>query len=193
MKVKGVIFDMDGTVTKPDIIDFELIRRTLEVPEGASTFEYIDSLPEKERKDKFKRLAKIEFESSVKAAFNDGFLMIYWTLKQNQIPIALLTRNTRSSTNIVLNKLGICFDIVITREDAPMKPSPIPIQIIAQRWNISTSNLLVVGDYDHDLVAGKSAGALTVFLTNNGYRKTQKPYDISVDSLKDIIPLIFAR
>jgi phosphoglycolate phosphatase-like HAD superfamily hydrolase len=59
------------------------------------------------------------------------------------------------------------FAAVITREKSLPKPHPEGVYHAAQHMGISPSELLVVGDFRFDVLAGKAAGALTVLLQNS--------------------------
>jgi phosphoglycolate phosphatase-like HAD superfamily hydrolase len=47
-------------------------------------------------------------------------------LRENAMPTALITRNSRASVNVVLAKHGLVFDVVMSREDGKFKPDPEP-------------------------------------------------------------------
>lgn len=63
---------------------------------------------------------------------------------------------------------GVEIAPIITRKYKPNKPHPAAIFHIAQEWGISTSEMLMVGDSIHDMLAGNRAGARTVLLLGNG-------------------------
>ena len=60
------------------------------------------------------------------------------------------------------------FAVVITRDDALPKPHPAGVLKAARRLNITPPELMMVGDFRFDVLAGQRAGAITVLLTNNG-------------------------
>ena len=86
--------------------------------------------------------------------------------RRENLKTAVLTRNSRSSAQIVFDKHQIEFDAVICREDAPPKPSPEPVFKIARMLDVQPERSLMVGDYKFDVMSGNRAGATTVFLTN---------------------------
>ncbi|MDD5598879.1 MAG: hypothetical protein PHV82_13105, partial [Victivallaceae bacterium] len=61
-KFKGLIFDMDGTLTVP-LLDFKLIRRELGVGDGGDLAEIINSFPERRRGEAWKLIEKHEFNA----------------------------------------------------------------------------------------------------------------------------------
>ena len=79
---------------------------------------------------------------------------------------AVATRNSRRITETTLLKLDLPFDLVLTRDDGPVKPDPWPVQEAARRWTISTAEIVVVGDYRFDVECGRAAQSQTVLLTH---------------------------
>ncbi len=174
---KGIIFDMDGTLTRPGTIDFELIRKRVGCPEGYPIIEYIDSLSEKSKELAYKKLHEIEMKAAQNAEPNIGAKELLSYLHQKGIATALVTRNSLSSTEVTFkNFKGIYLPkIVITREMAPPKPDPEGLILAAYRMHISPGNILVVGDYKFDIIAGKGAGMKTALLTN-GRREVPRDF-----------------
>ena len=70
----------------------------------------------------------------------------------------MLTRNSRETTERTLNRWGLSFSQIVTREDAPPKPDPAGVRLIARRWGLPTHQIIVIGDYLFDLQAGRRAG-----------------------------------
>ena len=85
------------------------------------------------------------------------------------------------------------FRAIITRENSLPKPHPDGVYKAAVQMGISTSELMMVGDFRFDVIAGKAAGAFSVLLTNNGgsvmTRDDPEP-DYIVDNLSMILTLL---
>ena len=63
-------------------------------------------------------------------------------------------------------------DSIISRDKVKyIKPSPEGIQILSNKWNIPMNRIIMVGDMKSDIVAGKSAGAITIGVTSGFYSK----------------------
>ena len=45
-RISAVLFDFDGTLTKPDALDFSVIKKTLGCPEEIPALEFIESIPD---------------------------------------------------------------------------------------------------------------------------------------------------
>ena len=78
------------------------------------------------------------------------------------IPSAVLTRNSRESAERTLHRWKLSFSQIVTREDAPPKPDPAGVHLIADRWGLPPHQLVVIGDYLFDLQAGRRAGTRSV-------------------------------
>ena len=46
LSLKAVLFDFDGTLTRPGALNFEAIRKALGCPHGLPILEFIESLPD---------------------------------------------------------------------------------------------------------------------------------------------------
>ena len=112
-----------------------------------------------------------------------------------------LERAARNSLKSVVSALqqfnGIeCHDFhaVITREAAPPKPSPEGVLKAAVHMGCFPEELMVVGDFRFDVIAGKRAGAGTILLTN-GEASTMAPGDPKPDyvcrHLAEVMEILF--
>ncbi len=97
----------------------------------------------------------------------------------------LVTRNSRKSVDMVLERLHLRFDVVVTREDAPPKPAPEPVWLGCRCMGLPPSRVVFVGDFEFDMLAGRRAGVRTVLLRSPVL--TASPHaDLIVDSLADL-------
>lgn len=83
-------------------------------------------------------------------------------LRARRIPIAILTRNSRSVTTLTMERLKISADLIVAREDAPPKPDAGGLLQILTHWQMLPSEALFIGDYLYDLEAGRRAGVHTI-------------------------------
>jgi phosphoglycolate phosphatase-like HAD superfamily hydrolase len=90
---------------------------------------------------------------------------------------------------MVLTRLGLRFDAVVTREDAPPKPAPQPVWLACRRMGVPPSAVLFVGDFEFDMVAGRRAGVRTVLL-RNPQQSSSAHADYTVDSLAELRSLL---
>lgn len=196
-KINGVLFDFDGTLTYPGSIDFNAIKREIGCPQDRYILEYIEKqIPERRVKLR-KILESWEDDAAEESVPNDGAEVCLSTLKQWGMPIGIFTRNSMRSVQIALRKFKSVsekdFNPIISRENSIPKPHPDGVLITARKLGIPVSELLVIGDFRFDIIAGNTGGALTVLLTNNGKPNMlsgdPKP-DYIIDNLEQILGII---
>jgi HAD superfamily hydrolase (TIGR01549 family) len=164
MKIKGVIFDMDGTITAP-YFDFTTIKDEAGIGD-VDMLDYLATATGAEHARVQAVMTKFEDAGVAEAKLNHGARELLDELTRRKMPTALLTRNTRRSVDGVCRKLNLKFEITVTREDGPHKPAPEPIWEIARRWGAQAGEVLMVGDYKWDVLCAKNAGAPSAMLTN---------------------------
>jgi len=186
---KAILFDMDGTLTQ-DTIDFELIRQDLGiVPEPI--LETIGRMSGEQRIQAEAILLKWEQHFAGESELNEGCLDLLDWLTAKGILTALITRNTRSSVQTVLEKHGLQFEVQITREDGRFKPHPEPLLLACERLGVSPSETWMVGDWKFDIEAGNAAGCKSVWLSHD---RSPRPFDaepaITVRDLCELAELL---
>jgi len=186
VKVKAVIFDLDGTLItfKLDIVGMkkEIIRRLLKLNVARNLLnlnvkvaEMIEIsknyLLKMGRKDLAAKVisevfsAADEFEvraAKISELIEDAELVLKG-VRELGLKVGLLTNNGRLATNIVLEKHGIAkyFDIIITRDETKtLKPDPTGLHLLLSALNVSPKEAIFVGDSIIDARAAKKAGVL---------------------------------
>lgn len=160
--IRGIIFDLDGTLVDSGL-DFEAIRRDMGLPTRTPILEALARTPP--GPDLERMLAVLhshELRSAEQATLFDGAVEFLQWIDHRQIPRAILTRNSRICTDLVLDRLGLQFSCVLTREDAPPKPDPAGLLDICRQWSLPPCEVAFCGDYLFDLQAGRSAGMHTI-------------------------------
>ena len=156
MAIRGIIFDMDGTITAPNL-EFAKIKKAAGIGD-VDMLDYLRQATGKEYARFHKLLMRFEEGGVASARLNRGARTLLRHLARHHIPTALLTRNSRKSVAGVCQKLNLKFDITVTREDGPHKPAPEPIWQIAHQWKLQRRELLMVGDYKWDTLCAANAG-----------------------------------
>jgi hydrogenase expression/formation protein HypE len=168
--IKGVLFDFDGTLTQPGLLDFTSIRKVLGCPAGQPILEFIETQPKEMQAQLMSILDEWELDGARKAKPNFGAERCLKSLKRSGILVGILTRNSLKSVAqalIAFQGIGIQdFVTVITRETSRPKPHPEGVYRAAHQMGVKTSEILMVGDFRFDILAGKLAGAQTVLVTN---------------------------
>lgn len=162
MRIKGVIFDLDGTVVENEY-DWPRIRQ--ELGTGAtSILGYLDSLEEPERSLKWAVLETHESEQTEASVLREGVRELLGVLRERRIAAALVTNNSRKNTDFLLNRFGLAFDCVITRESGLWKPSGAPFLEVLKRLGLEAEDCCVIGDTHFDVLAGLDAGIGAILL-----------------------------
>jgi HAD superfamily hydrolase (TIGR01549 family) len=189
LKIRGVIFDMDGTITAPNL-DFAGIKAAAGIGD-VDMLDYLRAATGAEYERIHKLLMRFEEGGVANAKLNRGARTLLNALAKRRIPTALLTRNSRRSVDAVCRKLKFKFDVTVTREDGPHKPSPEPIWQIAKRWKAKPRELLMVGDYKWDVLCAKNAGTSCAILINGGsVPDWAKDADFVIKRLTDVIDIV---
>ena len=125
--------------------------------------ESLDQIPAGSKKERMLEiLRQHEMDGASRATLYDGVREFLEWLDRRGISRAVLTRNSRESTEIALERLGLQFEMALTREDAPPKPDPTGLLTICGVWQIQPTHVLFCGDYVFDLEAGSRAGTRTM-------------------------------
>lgn len=182
-EIKGVIFDMDGTLIDSmwvwEEVDVDYVKRyQLVEPEGfyeaiegmrftdvakyyKKTFPQIRDSVEQIKADWMEmgyRLYRdeVELKSGVKEFLEE--------LKKRGIKIGIATSNDRDMTEMVLEARGILqeFDAICTSDEVKIgKPAPDVYLKAAEDLGVAPKDCLIFEDVPAGLMAGKSAGMKT--------------------------------
>lgn len=161
MAVRGVIFDLDGTLIDSGL-DFAGMRREMGLPPGQPILEALEEMSDADRQRCHAILMDHERRGAEEATLMPGVAAFLNQLEERHIPRAVVTRNSRESTRLALSRLGLRFWPVVSRDDAPAKPNPEALVQICRTWQVSASEVLFFGDYLFDIQAGRQAGICTV-------------------------------
>ncbi len=187
--VKGVIFDLDGTLIKSPL-NFKRIKEKIGCPEELPILEYINSLKEEGKERASKILTSSEINAAKKSELYPGVREVINYLKKKGIKIAIVTRNSRKAVDIVLNKHKLSFSVLITREVTSPKPSAKPLIMASELLGIDKENLICVGDYKYDLIASRKAGIRNILVMHERHcQEYQDLADRTVSSLTEIIKI----
>ena len=197
--IKAVLFDFDGTLTKPGALDFQHLKKTINCPADTPVLEFIESLPTRSHKDDASAvLARFEKEAAAISIPNPGAQDLIHYLRSKSLAVGIITRNTLSSIKRSLKNFKdidlSTFDVVISRETpVRVKPSGDGITLAAGMLNIDVRQMIMVGDYIFDIHAGQKAGCITVFIDyhpTSGAEKIDSDFIVTgFEEIKDIVRL----
>jgi HAD superfamily hydrolase (TIGR01549 family) len=189
MRIRGIIFDMDGTITAP-VFDYAGMKAEANIGD-CDVLEHMLRATGAERERIQRVMQKYEDAAAAKAKLNRGARTVLTQLTRLRVPMALLTRNSRRSVDTVCRKLRLKFDFIVTREDGPHKPAPDSILQIARQWGVSPREVLMVGDYKWDVVCAKNAGAPCVALVNgSGVPDWAQEADFVINRLTELVQIV---
>lgn len=161
-RVKGVMFDLDGTLASSNP-DFDSLCVELGISRGQDILQWLDAIDCPDHKASANAIIhRHELESSATAEWIPGAQALVDYLHEAGLPTAILTRNIRQAAGVTLGRINCSITSVLTREDAPAKPSPEGILIMCREWGIDPAECLYVGDYLFDLQTAANAGAISL-------------------------------
>ncbi|KAI9501784.1 hypothetical protein GGI25_005420 [Coemansia spiralis] len=194
LRIRGVVFDMDGTLATPMKEHLLQMRVELKVPAGMGTLEYVDTcLTGKEHELAHKRLIEIENDALRNMQITNGLIPLLQFLHKHSIPMAIITRNNKAAVDHFLNNVAaglpkeerilFKFDPALDRSFKPPKPAPDGILHISKLWNIPPEQLMMVGDHGDDLLCGLRAGSVATLLRYYDNTEFERISHIVVDRL----------
>ena len=113
--LKGVIFDMDGTVVDVSY-DWKKIKEELQT-RGEPILSYIQRLEEPERAKKWAILETHEEQATAQATLKDGIESLLDALKTRMVKTALVTNNSRKNVDYLLQKFRLNGGQVLVKFD----------------------------------------------------------------------------
>ncbi len=191
MTIEAVIFDLDGTITQP-YLDFDKMREEMGLARDAEPIlEALEGVPEAHRLKCLELLRLREAEAVDNSCLNPGARETLATLKTQGIPVAILTRNTQDNARRVLRRHDLTVDLVVGREEGPLKPDPGGVFTICRKLKAEPKKTLFVGDYLHDMLCAVAAGAIPVLLMSHGNAGAFRQHaSFAIESLDEIVPIV---
>jgi len=189
MRQAVVIFDLDGTLTKP-ILDFDAIRAEIGGIEGP-ILEALASLTPGRRAEAECIVHRHEQHAMRHAELHDGAVEVLQVCRDRGYAVAIHTRNARRNVERIIQRFGIVVDTIRTREDGAVKPSPEGVLSICAELGTIPTRSWMVGDYLFDILSGQRAGTRTVLMVG------QRPApafasraDHVITELRELLPLL---
>ncbi len=171
---KGIIFDIDGTLTSTNDLIFasfnfitkkylgktyknEEILKWFGPTEDVILKKFCGDNYEKAREEYYKFYADNHYMADI----YPGVKEILEELKSRGVLLSIYTGKGREAASITLKKLGIYgyFDLIITGDEVKEhKPSPEGIEIFLTKYNLNKEDVIMIGDSPSDIKAARSAG-----------------------------------
>lgn len=187
MKFKGIIFDIDGTLTSTNELIFASFNHITEKYLGKrySSDEIVSLFGPTEDQilmemcgDNYLHAKKDYYDfyahNHHMADLYPGIIDILANLKNNSILLSIYTGKGREAAVITLKKLEIYdyFDLIITGDDVKNhKPSAEGIELFINNFNLDKDHVLMIGDSPADVKAARAAGVKIVSVLWDSYAK----------------------
>ena len=201
--VAGVIFDLDGTLTKPGAIDFGTLysRLNLESNHGYDIIERVNGITDDiERQRLWDIVDEEELKAESRMELQPDLLDAMGLLDKNRVRVSVATRNNMRGVKYFISKAGFdehLFQPIVTRAclGTINKPNPAVAEHILRQWGVDDpSQVWFVGDSIDDMRCGKGAGCKTCLLLNERNRhyidSHSELIDIGAESLHDFVSLL---
>lgn len=123
----------------------------------------------------------------------DGMDKVLQEFKARDINMGVISNKAFKPVNIILNHLQLdkFFSFIYGGDSfSEKKPYPLPIVSGMNALNISHDNVLMIGDSDNDIIAGKSAGVKTCYCSYGYTTLAKSSPDFQVSSPADILDII---
>jgi len=191
MRVKAVIFDLDGTIASFNL-DYKTVRAEVKgylvkrgVPASAlsvkeSIFEMLRKTEifvrnsgkpakflEEVRGEALAMTEKYELEAATSTSLMPGAVETLKALRRMGLKIGLCTINSEKSVNYILKRFGIAdfFDVTVPRNKVNhFKPHPEHIEAALKALGASANDTVIVGDSSTDMQSAKELKAVAVGL-----------------------------
>jgi len=173
MKFKGIIFDIDGTLTSTNELIFASFNHITEKYLGKTySPDEIVSLFGPTEDQILKDMCGNDFEVAKKDYYDfysanhhmadlyPGIINLLSHLKEKNVLLSIYTGKGRKAAVITLKKLEIYdyFDLIITGDDvADHKPSAEGINKFIEKFRLEKNHVLMIGDSPADVKAAKAA------------------------------------
>ncbi len=217
MRIKAIVLDMDGTITRFNLDYMSARRRALqelerlnlrspEMTDQLSLFLILKQVKEVLEPDAFTKLRRKVYgflqEMEVKAARDvvlyPGAVETIRNLRSRGLKIGLVTNNGRAGTELTFKQyqLGPLFEAVVTRDDCEeMKPDAAPVQKVLAEMQVSPEEAILVGDGVMDIMAARATGLPAVAVATGPFtsdRLVQAEPDYLLGSVNDL-PLLLEK
>ncbi|GAE32889.1 HAD family hydrolase [Halalkalibacter hemicellulosilyticus] len=180
-QIKGVLFDLDGTLINSEWLGTESynygIQKILNKELTKSDKQYLLGKPFNALNDLFPFLTVTETEKIIAETLGyyrkyhhqikeyEGIKEMLQGLKNKGYKLGLVTAKLKNNATKELENTGLFpfFEVIMRKEDCyEFKPSPVPLLQLAEKLNLKPIECLYIGDQPTDIQATHSANMISV-------------------------------
>ncbi|PRP88640.1 hypothetical protein PROFUN_02736 [Planoprotostelium fungivorum] len=204
-RIRGIIFDMDGTLTVP-CIDFKKMRERAKIPQGQDILKYAHSIQNADEKKRcWQAIEEVEAEGRVGMKLQPGLIKLLNYLDAHHIKKSIVTRNSASAIVHMFEvlrdqeKLNVCpsksFTQLLDRGD--IQNLILDSEIIKQTFSHTNPTLnphctsvksgTCLQKSIDDILCGGAAGNVTCLINNEHNGDLSPLAHLNVHSLEQII------
>ncbi|MCK6506274.1 HAD family hydrolase [Myxococcota bacterium] len=184
------IFDMDGTLTVP-LHDFAWLRAQLHIRPDQDILTALGERPADRAAADRAFIDAWEDGLARRAQAQQDALALLAHLGRRGCTMGILTRNSQAGTHTTLEAAGLARWFSprdrVGRDDAAPKPDPAGVHRLLDGWGVGPEVAVVVGDWIHDVRAGKRAGTATVLVRRHGPQPWEGEADRVVEDLRELV------
>ena len=212
MKIKGVLFDLDGTLVNTTPLILESFRHTFKqfgmpvpsdselvagfgLPMRTAVTAYMPDEMADEFCDAYRAYQRTRHDELIESI--DGVGETLSVLKQRRIKMAVVTSKKRPAAirDLGCYDLVEYFDTIIACDDcAENKPLPGPSLMALKRLGLNGADCLAVGDSPYDLQSARAAGCQTAAVRYTSFDwnfiLTEGKPDYVLNKMTDLLTLI---
>ncbi len=195
--IKGVIFDLDGTLLNSKALRIKAWKHALEifgvdVPE--EQISPLIGLPGVDLAGKFSNRAfEIEMEEERYFKSHLEEMSLYGDVDHTFSKLSELNVKTSivtSSRRALMEILKLPYRPVVTIDDVGVgKPDPEPYLKALSLLDVKASECLVVGDAETDLIPAKDIGSVSVYI-GHGNRRFSNYADYYIDEVSEVLEIV---
>ena len=157
MNPAATVFDLDGTLACLPINWeelFEELKGIMHVDVIRPLVDVVSRVDEKTRKEVFAAWDIAELAIFEKVTICGEGMKLYQESKGK--PKALVTLQGKKVVKIIMERFGLSFDAVVTREDSLSRAEQ--LTIVSEKLKVPIKEILFVGNADSDEAAAKKVG-----------------------------------
>ncbi len=158
MVIRAVLLDMDGTIWDSPV-DWAGLRCSLGLPEdGRPIVEHLKQATADDRARGLALLQEHEARGASCGRLMPGTHELIEFLASRGLRSALVTNNSRASVGKVLSQHKLRFDLIVSRDEIPMKPAAEAFLEPLRKLACTPEEAVAIGDSHLDVLAARAAG-----------------------------------